>query len=65
MKAYRRSGLDIGQVAKPVEKTHNRLMKGTDKKEKGVSGKQDILITLHLIVFEAALYIFQLLVRIV
>ena len=59
-----RSGLDIGEVAKPVEKALNRLTKGTDEREKGVSGNQDIPIPLKLLGLEATLRIFQLLIRI-
>ena len=45
-RAYQRSGLDISQAAKPVEKALNRLTKGADIRGKGVSGNQDIHIPL-------------------
>ena len=45
-RAYQRNGLDIGQAAKPVGKTLNRLTKGADVRGKGVFGNQDIPIPL-------------------
>ena len=45
-RAYQRSGRDIGQAAKLVEKALNRLTKGADIRGKGVSGNQDIHIPL-------------------
>ena len=47
-----RSGLDIGQAAKPVEKALNKLTKGTDEREKGAFGNQNILIPLKLLGLE-------------
>ena len=61
MRTDQRNGLDIAQTAEPVEKTINRLTKGTDER---VSGNQDIFALLQLIGYEASLRSPQLLIRI-
>ena len=53
-----RSGVDIDQAAKPVEKELNKMLKGTDKRGKRVSGNQDIPILLQLIGFGATLHVY-------
>lgn len=53
-----RSGVDIYQAAKPVEKELNKLIKGTDKRGKRVLGNQDIPILLQLIGFGSTLHIY-------
>ena len=45
-RADQRSGLDIGQTVKPVEKALNRLTDGTDEGRKSVARNQDIAFAL-------------------